>query len=133
MLRYQAASTASPAQAWSLLARPARWHEWAPHVRGARDLGDPEVREGARGAALLLGVVPVPARVTAKQPRRSWTWRVGPVEMDHRVEPSGDGSLVVIEITAPAGLEALLRVTYGPVVGVLVGNLARVAARRPAR
>jgi hypothetical protein len=82
-------------------------------------------------AALLLGVVPVPARVTARQPRRSWTWRWARWRSTI-VEPRGDGSLVVIEITAPAGLEALLRVTYGPVVGVLVGNLARVAARRPA-
>jgi hypothetical protein len=132
VLRYQAASTASPARAWSLLARPERWHEWAPHVRGARGLGDPEVRAGARGAAMLLGVLPVPARVTAKRDRRSWTWRVGPVEMDHRVQAHGQGSMVAIEIRAPGAVEAILRVNYGPVVAVLVRNLARAAEGRPA-
>jgi hypothetical protein len=36
---------------------------------------------------------------------------------------------VVITLAATAPLEALLRVTYGPVVALLVRNLARVAAR----
>ena len=57
MIAYRAASTAPAAEAWSLIARPARWHEWAPHVRGAWGLGDPEVELGARGAARLLGAV----------------------------------------------------------------------------
>ena len=37
----------------------------------------PEVRNGAVGAARLLSVIPVPAKITAKS-ERSWTWRVGP-------------------------------------------------------
>ena len=40
--------------AWSLVARPDRWHEWAPHVRGAWHLGDPEVQQGRVGAARLV-------------------------------------------------------------------------------
>jgi hypothetical protein len=38
-------------------------------VRGAWGLGSPEVREGAFGFARLLGVIPVPARITAKSDR----------------------------------------------------------------
>lgn len=129
MLSYEARSAAPPEVAWALVAQPARWHEWAPHVRGACSLGEPEVRTGARGFARLLGVVPVPARVTAKRPGRAWTWRVGPVELVHRVERRGRGSLVAVDLHAPAPLEAALRATYGPLVAVLVRNLARVAER----
>lgn len=127
MLTCSAETTASPARAWELLARPALWSRWAPHIRGARGLGAPEVRLGASGAALLLGIVPIPARITAKEAGRSWTWRVGPVELVHRVEPRPGGATVAIDIVAPAPVEQALRVTYAPLVRVLVGNLARVA------
>jgi hypothetical protein len=133
MLRYEARSSADPVTAWSLMAEPGRWHEWAPQLRGAWGLGEPEVRRGARGAARLLGVVPVPAKVTAVADGHSWTWAVGPVEFDHRVDPDpagGGGSLVGVDIRASPALEALLRVTYGPVVALLVKNLARVAGQR---
>ena len=126
MLTYQARCTAPPEAAWALVAQPSRWHEWAPHVRGAWGLGEPEVRTGARGFARLFGVVPVPARVTAKRPGRAWTWRVGPVELVHRVERSGGGSLVAVDVHAPAALEAALRATYGPLVSVLVRNLSLI-------
>jgi hypothetical protein len=116
--------------AWALIARPAAWPAWAPHVRGAWGLGAPEVRAGARGAARLLGVVPVPARITEKVDGRSWAWRVGPVDMDHRVEPGpGDGCTVAVTMSAPAPVEAALRLGYGPVVALLVRNLARAADR----
>ena len=129
MLPLPRRSAAEPARAWALLARPARWHEWAPHIRGAWGLGEPEVRVGARGAARLLGVVPVPAVVTAKQEGRSWTWRVGPVDMVHAVRPGdGGGCEVAVELHAPAPVEALLARTYGPLCGVLVRRLAKRAA-----
>lgn len=121
-----APSSADPDAAWALLARPDRWHEWAPHVRGAWGLGAPEVREGARGAARLLGVVPVPVRITRVDPGRSWTWRVaGTVEMDHRVDTRAGGCTVTVTIAAPGPLEPLLARTYGPLVDLLVARLAR--------
>ena len=133
MLTYEAESAATPDAAWSLMARPDRWPEWAPHLRGAWRLGAPEVRPGARGAARLLGVVPVPATITGKGdsgPTRWWSWRVGPVELVHRVGPRpGGGSVIGVDIRAPAALERALSVSYGPVVQLLVRNLARVAAR----
>ena len=127
MIAYRARSAASPAEAWSLLARPARWHEWAPHIRGAWGLGDPEVREGACGAARLLGVVPVPAEVTDKRAGESWTWKVGPASLVHRVERRRTGCEVVIEMHAPPTLEAVLALTYGPLVGLLVKRISAVA------
>jgi hypothetical protein len=130
MFRYASTSTGRPAEAWALLSRPARWHEWSPHVRGAWGLGDGEVRAGARGAARVLGVVPVPAVVTGVDAPRAWTWRVGPVELGHEVRALGDGGCeVATTLRAPHALEAVLAVTYGPVVALLMRNLARVAAR----
>lgn len=127
MLSYRAHSDALPPAAWALLARPGRWHEWAPHIRGAWGLGEPEVRVGARGAARLLGVVPVPAVITAKEEGRSWTWRVGPVDMVHAVRPAAEGCDVVLEIHAPGPLETALARTYGPLVRVLLRRLAAAA------
>jgi hypothetical protein len=119
-----AESPASPEEAWSLLARPSRWPEWAPHIRGAWGLGDPEVQEGRLGAVRLMGVVPVPAYVTAVDPGRSWTWRVGPLTLIHSVDPVGGGSRVSMTLDGPAPIV----LTYAPVVGALTRRLARVAA-----
>src|SRR5438309_1480419 len=78
MVTFRAASKAPPALAWALYARPRAWPAWAPQLRGAWGLAgdDGEVEEGRIGAARLLGVVPVPARISAKDPGRSWTWQV---------------------------------------------------------
>jgi hypothetical protein len=116
------------------MARPDRWHEWAPQLRGAWGLGEPEVRAGAVGAARLLWAVPVPARILSVDPGRSWRWQVGPVRFDHRVEPApGGGSRVGVDMSAPGPLESVLAATYGPLVAVLVRRLAAVAARDAGR
>ena len=130
-LTYRAESTAPAGRAWELVARPGRWHEWAPHVRGARGLGSPEVEPGARGVVLLLGALPVPVRITGKRRGRAWSWQVGPVEIEHRVEPRAGSCSVIVELRAPAAVALPLRVTYGPLVAVLVRNLARVASSSP--
>jgi hypothetical protein len=131
MLERSADSTATVDAAWDLIARPANWSRWAPHVRGAWGLAgeDGLVREGARGAARLLGAVPVPVVITDVQPGRSWTWRVaGVMDMDHRVAPRrAGGSTVTVTLDGPAPLRAALAVTYAPLVGVLVARLAKVA------
>jgi hypothetical protein len=127
MRTFTADSNASPNAAWALLARPDAWSEWAPHLRGAWGLGSPEVREGAFGFARLLGVVPVPAKITAKDADRSWTWRVGPMTLVHRVVPRTRGCTVAIDLVAPGPLEPALAATYGPVIQVMLNRLARRA------
>jgi Polyketide cyclase / dehydrase and lipid transport len=128
MRTFSVESTASPAATWRLIARPGEWPSWAPHVRGAWGLGSPEVRLGAAGAARLFGALPVPARIVAKRPGRSWTWRVGLVEMVHRVEPhAGGGCEVAIDLIAPAPLELALAAAYGPVIAATLRRLARRA------
>src|SRR4051812_19734250 len=128
MRTWTADSPASPDAAWALLARPDGWPAWAPHLRGAWGLGAPEVRAGAYGAARLLGVVPVPARITGKS-ERSWTWQVGLVQMTHRVEPREPGCTVAVDLVAPGPLEPVVAAAYGPVIQTTLGRLARVAAR----
>jgi hypothetical protein len=131
---YAAETTGPPERAWALMAEPAQWSRWAPHLRGAWGLGDPEVEPGARGAARLLGALPVPARILAVDRGRAWTWRVGPVTLVHRVHPRRQGgAIVAVDLIAPHPVEALLAATYGPVVQLLVRNLARIAASPAAR
>ena len=131
MHTWTADSQGSPAAAWALFSRPAAWASWAPHVRGAWGLGEGEVRAGDRGAARLLGAVPVPVEITRVDAPRSWTWRVGAlVEMEHRVQPRGGGCTVAIDLRAPAPLEAALAVAYGPVISLTLKRLARVAGSR---
>ena len=126
MRTWTAESTGSPSEAWEKLSRPGRWHEWAPHVRGAWGLGAPEVRAGAVGAARLFGVVPVPAKITVKAPR-SWTWRVGPATLTHRVVRRDHGCTVAIDLRAPGPLEPVLAATYGPVIQNMLNRLANNA------
>jgi len=126
MRTWTADSAATAPVAWALMARPGAWSAWAPHVRGAWGLGSPEVRAGAVGAARLLGVIPVPAKITAKS-ERSWTWRVGPALMTHRVVARGSGSVVAVDLSAPGPLEPALAATYGPVIQTMLDRLARVA------
>lgn len=130
MRTWSTTSTAPPDAAWRLLAEPGSWPSWAPHLRGAWGLGEPEVRLGAVGAARLAGVVPVPARIVGKRDGRSWTWRVGLglVEMVHRVEPrAGGGSVVAIDVIAPQPLERAIGAAYGPIIEATLKRLAERA------
>lgn len=129
MLRYDAQTEAGPDTVWTLLACPTRWSEWAPHVQGAWGLGWPQVREGAIGAVRLLGVVPVPARISRVNPGESWAWQIGLVTVDHIVEelPDHEGSIISVVVDAPGPLEPALARTYGLVMGGLVQRLARTA------
>jgi len=127
-LTYASEAAAPPAEAWALLARPARWREWAPHVRGAWGLGAPEIEAGRTGVVRVAPALLVPVRVIAKRPRRSWAWKTGMVTIRHRVEPRRGSVLVVVEMDAHPAVERLLAVTYGPLVDVLLRRLARVAA-----
>jgi hypothetical protein len=124
---FAADSAGSPERAWALIARPELWRHWSPHLRGARGLGTPEVEPGHSGWVEVLGAPLVPVTILDKDPGRSWRWKIGPVEMDHRVEPRDGGCRVAVDIEAPAPVETVVRLTYGPLVALLVRNLARVA------
>ena len=95
----------SPDAAWALYARPDGWSQWAPHIRGAQGLTGygGEVRAGAKGLVWLL-FAPIPVTVTWVDRGHSWSWKVGPVEMDHVVEPlDGGGCRVALVLRQPGG------------------------------
>jgi uncharacterized protein YndB with AHSA1/START domain len=123
-------SDAPPERVWALYAQPDRWREWAPHIRSPRGLGSPEVEAGARGSIRLAGVAPIPARITAVDPGKAWTWRVGPLSLRHTVSrEAGGGTAIGLDIEAPRPLELAMRFTYAPLTRVLLANLGRVAER----
>ena len=124
----QVDSVAAPDRVWDLYAQPARWKEWAPHIRSPHGLGAPEVEPGASGRIHLAGLAPVWAEVTSKRPGRSWTWRVGLVELTHTVSPRpGGGSTIGLAMRAPAPMELAIRIGYAPITKLLLKNLARKA------
>jgi hypothetical protein len=74
----------------------------------------------------------VPAKITRKDEGRSWAWRVGPVDIDHRVRPTAAGCEVTVALSAPGPLEPLVRAGYAPLARRMVANLAREAERAAA-
>src|SRR4051794_5287226 len=114
---YEAESAAPPRIARALMARPRLWSVWAPHIRGAWGLGAPEIEAGRRGAVRLLGALPVPARIVAKDAGRSWRRRVGPVELTPRGEPPGSGRPLARAPPAPPPPQAAPEGGHRPPAG----------------
>ena len=118
----------APERAWELYSHPDAWREWAPHLRGASGLTGyrGEVRAGASGLVWVLGA-PLPARITWVDRGHSWSWRIGPVEMDHVVEPrEGGGCRVALVFRGPELLERLVATFYGAPARLLLRNMGRV-------
>lgn len=84
------------------------------------------MRAGARGAAMLLGVLPVPAKILHKEAGRSWSWLVGPLTIEHRVEPVDQGCEIVFEGGAARNLRVVATL-YAPVMHLMAARLARRA------
>lgn len=114
---------------WAMVARPDRWHEWSPYVRGAEGLGSPEVEAGSTGRVILRGGISLPAEVTEVIPGRSWAWRVGGIEVDHVVTPTGDGSRLAMEVGSTGGPWSIAARLYAPVVGLIARRIVAVAER----
>ena len=129
MLRFTELSRARPEAVWPLLAEPARWSSWAPHIRGAVGLGSPEVVKGRRGFVRVAFIAPVPVRVSDTSAGRFWDWKTGPMTVRHQVEPAPGGSRLSIVVQAPAALERVIALTYGPLIRWVLHRLAVLAAR----
>jgi uncharacterized protein YndB with AHSA1/START domain len=122
---------APPEKLWSLVARPDRWHEWSPHVRGAEGLGSPEVEAGSKGVVALRGGITLPAEVIEVVPGRSWSWRVGGIVVDHVVRPAASGgSSLEMKVGSTGRAWSLAARAYAPVVGLIARHIVRVAERR---
>lgn len=127
---------ASPEVAWELLATPARWPDWAPHVRRVtiargHDARPPMLTPGQLLVVHVRGPVKARVRVTHVDRRRRWDWTVmlpGPWSMQaaHVVEPLPEGCRVVFihRLVGPAAG------AIGPPLLALHVPLARRALRR---
>jgi hypothetical protein len=118
-----------PEQAWHLYSHPGEWASWAPHMRGASGLTgyNGEVRAGARGIVWLLGFAPIPVKVTWVDKGHSWSWRLGPIDIDHVVEPNEHGGCrVAMVIHGPSVLEDVAAAVYGAPAQFFLRNMGRV-------
>jgi uncharacterized protein YndB with AHSA1/START domain len=118
---------ASPAEVWSLLAEPARWHEWSPYVAGAEGLGDPEVEAGAIGAVVLRGGMRVGAEILEVVPGRSWTWQVKGLRIRHEVEPTPQGARLTMTPEGSSPIWSPIAAAYRLPTALIARNVARVA------
>jgi Polyketide cyclase / dehydrase and lipid transport len=122
--------TEAPAtEVWSLLARPDRWHEWSPYVRGGEGLGEAEVEAGAVGKVVLLGGVRLDAEILAVIPGRSWTWRVGGLRVRHEVEPTPSGARFSMTPDGDGPFWGPASLIYRLPTALIERNVARVAKR----
>lgn len=120
---------ASPAEVWSLLAEPARWHEWSPYVAGAEGLGEPEVEAGAVGAVVLRGGMRIGAEILEVVPGRSWTWRVKGLEVRHEVETTPRGARLAMTPSGSGPIWSPFAIAYRLPTALIARNIARVAKR----
>lgn len=130
---------APPAVAWDLLATPARWPQWAPHVtrvtiaRG-HDARPPMLTAGQLLVVHVRGPIVARVRVTHVDRGHRWDWTVllpGPWSLHaaHVVEPRAQGCRVVLahRLVGPAAG------ALGPPLLAAHAPLARNALRRLAR
>ena len=114
---------------WALVARPDRWHEWSPYVRGAEGLGSPEVEAGAKGEVVLRGGIRLPAEVTGVDPGRSWSWKVGGIVVHHVVTATPNGSRLAMPVESSGWAWSPAAKLYAPVVDLIARRIVRVAER----
>jgi hypothetical protein len=117
-----------PGRAWELYAHPRAWRAWAPHMTAALGLtnGAGEVKPNARGL-VFMGPVPVPVKVTWVDEGHSWSWKVGPLEMDHIVEARENGGCrVALTVRGPGLLEDVSAALYGLPAQLFLRNMGRV-------
>jgi uncharacterized protein YndB with AHSA1/START domain len=119
---------ASPEEVWSLLAEPARWHEWSPYVAGGEGLGEPEVEAGAVGAVVLRGGARIGAEILEVVPGRLWTWQVKGLRVRHGVHPMPGGTRITMTPSGSGPLWAPIAAGYRLPTALIARHAARVAA-----
>jgi hypothetical protein len=134
-------SAATPAAVWALLAVPARWPAWSPHIRRADSHPGP-VEVGDEVRVRSYGPVAVRTRITRVDDGRRWDFRVLSVpspwrlEAAHAVVARDAGSRVVVGMRLSGPGTPLLGIAflnaYRPLAALAVRRLARLAAREEA-
>ena len=124
-LRLAASGPASAADAWARYTQPARWSQWAPHIREV-DYPHPVVTPGTSGRVSgPPGLVAVFTIDAVDETSRSWAWSVrsGPLRLrfEHGVdERPGGGCTAWVVVHAPWPVA----LAYAPVARWSLGRLA---------
>lgn len=74
------------------------------------------------------GVLPVGAYVSEVSPGESWAFELGSLTVNHRVEPSEEGSLIAVDFDGPLPVKALVQALYAPILEGALLNLSRLAS-----
>ncbi|GAA3452687.1 SRPBCC family protein [Dactylosporangium matsuzakiense] len=114
-------------EVWDRYARPSRWAEWAPQIRGVTYQGE-VIAPGAAGVVHGPVGVRVPFRIVAVDadgPVRRWAWEVRVLTMtlwlEHVVEARGTGVRTRLSVAGPAPVVAM----YRPVAWAALRRLVR--------
>ena len=123
--------SAPPERLWELVAKPDQWHRWSLYVRGAEDLGSPEVEEGAKGRVVLRGGIRLPVEITFVDPGRSWSWRIGGIVVHHIVTSTAEGSRLEMPVESSGLAWTPAAALYAPVVALITRRIVQIAERDP--
>lgn len=127
-----------PARVWALLATPACWPAWAPHIAHVTADGDPHAPATVRPGQRLRLHPPVPGlavavTVTDVDPDVSWAMRadlpLGRMWADHVVTggPSGTTVALTLRWGGPVPVGAALLRAYRPLAGRALDRLVALA------
>jgi carbon monoxide dehydrogenase subunit G len=108
---------APPDLVWSVLSDVQRWPGWLPTVRSVSLLGPAPLQVGSRVRITQPRLAPMTWTVDRLVPGQSFSWTVRSPGMhgraDHRVEPTGDGCRVALQIVQAGRLAGVARLLYG--------------------
>lgn len=138
-----AAGDAPAERVWGLLARPADWPAWAPHMWHVTGAGGEAPAAVAPGQQLRLRFPLVEAavslEVTEVDPGRSWTMTaavplLGTVTSSHVVSSAARTTRVEVTVEASRGdpVTRLALHAYRPVAGLAVRRLLAIAGAEEA-
>ena len=122
-----ASGPATPEEVWERYARPARWPQWAPQIRGV-DVADDRLRVGTKGR--VIGPFGVAATFEVQRwddATRRWSWQAefGPISLrlDHGVDARGTGSSTFLTVHGPLPVV----IAYLPIARFALRRLVRAA------
>ncbi|MFC5379639.1 SRPBCC family protein [Aquipuribacter nitratireducens] len=113
--RARARGPVPPHEAWQRYARPERWPEWSPQVRGVEADCDVLAAGAAGRVHSLFGTEVRFVVLDVDHAAMTWTWRVRAgllgMVLEHRLLPTDDGgTLAEVLIHAPWPVARLYRV-----------------------
>ena len=103
---------------WQVMSDTDRWHEWTPSVTSIKRIGGGPFAVGSRLVIRQPKFPPALWKLTAIEPRTSFTWVSGApglrVIAHHRVVPAGAGSRATLSLDLQGMLGGLFgRLTQG--------------------